>query len=141
MIFKDVTKMFVKKFLTGNIISLLLIFGLQNVACAGIIKVEVTNTYGERILKLRENGDAVFAQNIPIYYLYTYNVDQLNGIEVENEQDVSGIHQAMVTAANAASDYYESMGHVLDPSDASRIYTEHDNSLENLLMCLNSAKK
>lgn len=40
----------------------------------------------------------------------------------------------MVAAANATSAYYKSMGHVLDSSDTSRIYKEHDNSLKNLLI-------
>lgn len=133
--------MFAKKFLAGSIVSLSLIFGLQNITYADKIKVEVTNTYGERVLELREDGDTIFIQDIPIYYLYTYNVDQLNGMEFEDEQDVNEIRQATERAANAVSAYYEITNPGSDLSNAGSIYTEHDNSLENLLMCLNSAKK
>ncbi len=137
--------MFAKKFLAGSIVSLSLIFILQNVACAGIIKVDIANPYGESVLELSENGDTIFIQDIPDYYLYTYNVDQLNGMEVEDEQDVDEIHQAVVTAANAASAYYEG----IDPGSgvynnldvATRICENHFNSLKNLLICLNSVKK
>lgn len=133
--------MFAKKFLTGIIISLSLIFGLQNVACADKIKVEVKNCYGKRILELREDNHIIFNQGVPNHYLYTYYVDQLNGMEVENKEAINIIHQATERATMANFAYYGIMDPGADLSNAGSIYTEHDNSLENLLMCLNSVKK
>lgn len=139
--------MFAKKFLIGSIICLSLIVGLQNIVCADKIKVKVKNNYGERILELRENNHIIFNQDVPDHYLYTYHVDQLNGMEVEDDQAINDIHQAIGRSRAATYTYYESMepGSDLYGSDtlagATRIYAEYTDSLKNLLMYLNSAQK
>lgn len=133
--------MFAKKFLTGSIVSLSLILGSHNVVCADKITVEVKNYYGKRILELREDNHIIFNQGIPNHYLYTYHVDQLNNMEVEDEESINIIHQATERATMANSAYYESMEPGADLSGIGTIYAEHGNSLKSLLTCLNSAKK
>lgn len=67
-------------------------FGLQNVTYAGKIKVIVKNNHTQRSIELRENNHIIFNRYSPIHYLDTYHVDQLNDMEVEDDQDVNGIH-------------------------------------------------
>ncbi len=139
--------MFAKKFLIGSILSLSLIIGLQNIACADKIKVIVENNHGRRNLELREDERIIFCRNIPIHYLYTYHVDQLNGMEVEDDQAINDIHQAIGRSSEATDTYYASMEPGSDLygsdtlADATRIYAEYTDSLKNLLMYLNSAQK
>ncbi len=139
--------MFVKKFLIGSIICLSLIIDLQNIACADKIKVIVENNHGRRNLELREDERIIFCRNIPIHYLYTYHVDQLNGMEFEDDQAINNIHQAIGRSSEATDTYYASMEPGSDLygsdtlADATRIYAQYTDSLKNLLMCLNSAQK
>ncbi len=139
--------MFTKKFLAGSIVSLSLILGLQNITYANKIKVIVKNNHSQRSLELRENNHIIFNRGVPNHYLRTYHVDQLNGMEVEDDQAINDIHQAIGRSRAATYTYYESMepGSDLYGSDtlagATRIYAEYTDSLKNLLMYLNSAQK
>ena len=139
--------MFAKKFLTGSILSLSLIFGLQNVACADKIKVKVRDNYDEMILELNEDDHTIFSQSIPGYCSYKYNVAQLNGMEIEDKPAIDDIHEAIRRSVEATDTYYASMEPGSDLygsdtlADATRIYAQYTDSLKSLLMCLNSAQK
>lgn len=135
--------MFLKKFLVGSIVGLSLIAGVQSVACAEKIKVAVENNYYQRHIVLREGNHIIFSRFIPTHYLHTYYVDQLNGMEIEDDQAINDIHQAIDRSGSAMFTYYASMepGSALNLTDSTRIFAEHTDSLKDLLMYLNSAKK
>ena len=118
----------------------------QNEQSKRIIKVATSIYYYQRFLELYEGKRIIFCQKIPSHYKHTYNVDQLNGMEIKDEQAISHIHHLVHISDLATTTYYESMepGSNLYGEDnlagATRIFAEFCDGLKNLLIYLNSVK-